>query len=507
MVRNSIYLLLLLLISSCRPETTGDHGHDHEDTDSHAHANEGIPTEAHTIWTDKTELFVEYPVLVVGNTSRFAAHFTILDGHQPVRQGQVTVSLVSGNKGIRHTVDAPVSPGIFTPALQPKEAGTGQLIFTIQSNGLSDTISIDNVTVIPSVEDAKQAVGDHDEDSGAISFLKEQAWKLEFQTERVMEGEVYDVIHTSGIWQVAPSDNKTLVANTNGTVSLTNQDLTEGTRVRKGQTLMVISSAGLTSGNLEASIQQARAELDQAKAEFERKQQLHASDIIPKAELEEVERKYLIAKSNYETLIAGYTGKGKPVIVPFDGYVKSLRAGNGAFVEEGAALLTITRQESGLLEIQVSPAYASALGDIRDIWYQAGDESWYSLDQSGGTVLSVGKEVSPENPLLPVFARIKGYVSMPEGSFTEVQIATGPSATAPVIPVTALLEDYGQFSVIVQLGGESFERRPVTVGHRNGNLAEITGGLTTGEMIVTRGAYQVKMASLSGQVPAHGHTH
>lgn len=56
-----------------------------------------------------TELFVEFPVLVVGQTSRFAAHFTEMDQHQAVKEGSVTVSLIKAGKGIRHTVEAPSS--------------------------------------------------------------------------------------------------------------------------------------------------------------------------------------------------------------------------------------------------------------------------------------------------------------------------------------------------------------------------------------------------------------
>jgi multidrug efflux pump subunit AcrA (membrane-fusion protein) len=76
-----------------------------------------------------------------------------------------------------------------------------------------------------------------------------------------------------------------------------------------------------------------------------------------------------------------------------------------------------------------------------------------------------------------------------------------------VIPISALLEDYGSYSVIVQVSGESFERRPVKIGKRNGRNVEVLSGLETGEMVVTQGAYQVKMASMSGSTPAHGHEH
>ena len=74
-----------------------------------------IPSKSMTLWTKNTELFVEFPALVVGKNSRFAAHFTILDKHQPVREGEVTVSLIKGDKGIRNTVQSPSSPGIFSP--------------------------------------------------------------------------------------------------------------------------------------------------------------------------------------------------------------------------------------------------------------------------------------------------------------------------------------------------------------------------------------------------------
>ena len=41
----------------------------------------------------------------------------------------------------------------------------------------------------------------------------------------------------------------------------------------------------------------------------------------------------------------------------------------------------------------------------------------------------------------------------------------------------------------------------------NGKQVQVLSGLTEGERVVTKGAYQVKMASLGGSVPAHGHSH
>jgi len=109
--------------------------------------------------------------------------------------------------------------------------------------------------------------------------------------------------------------------------------------------------------------------------------------------------------------------------------------------------------------------------------------------------------------MVPVYIKVNDVVEMPEGSFTEVQIALGEAETGIVVPEAALLEDYGNYSVIVQTGGESFERRPVKIGKRNGQNAQVLSGLEAGDVVVTTGNYQVKMASMSGQTPGHGHEH
>lgn len=505
-----IIVLLSLVVFSC--QSTEDHGHSHDEVvghsqSGHSHVSDGKPAVDYTVWTDRTELFVEFPAFVAGETSRFAAHFTILDKHQPLREGSVTVSLIKGRSGIRHTIDAPSSPGIFSPALQPKEAGVYQLIFDVKTPVYIDRIVLNDIPVFASLEDAEKALGSEEENDNTIAFLKEQAWKMEFQTAPVLKKEVYQTIPTSGVWKVAPSDDQTLVAHATGRVSFGPGALTEGSAVKRGQVLMTISSAGLTSDNLGAQIQKARADYEQARAEYERKKELYGSKIVPKAEFEQVEQKYRVAKTSYETLSSGYSAGGKPITAPMDGFIKSIQAVNGGFANEGDALITVTRDQNSLLEIYVSPKYSAELQNIQNIWYQAKTGSWSNLHEKGGKILSVGKEVEFNQPLISVFAEVNEGVEMPEGSFTEAQLAVGAATESLVVPVSCLMEDYGSYSVIVQLSGESFERRNVTLGKRNGSEVEITKGLSFGQVVVTKGAYQVKMASMSGQAPGHGHAH
>jgi RND family efflux transporter MFP subunit len=497
-----ILIVLAFLAMSCNNKAEDAHAHNEDGT----HAGEEIPRLDHTIWTNKTELFVEFPASIVGSPSRFAAHFTALDKHQPIREGSVTVSLIKNDKGLRNTTEEPSSPGIFSPTIQPKEAGTYQLVFELKTPEYSDKITIDDVTVYANTDDAIKALGIAEED-GSISFLKEQAWKIDFQTAPVVSGKIYDVINTSGVWMPSPGSVKSLAAKSNGVVDFKVNNLTEGTAVKKGQLLMSLNSQGLASNNLSTGIASAKAKYQQAKSEFDRKKELYDSKIVPKSEFEKVESDFEIAKANYQSLTSGVSGGSKQIRAPFDGFIKSITISNGDYVDQGVALLSIGTHQSKVLKTQLAPNYGLSMENVQGIWYQTKDGQWANVTDAEGKILSIGKDVERDNPLISVFAQVNAEVDMPEGSLTPVQIAMGTATQNTMIPVNALLEDYGSYSVIVQLSGESFERRPVKIGKRNGENVEILQGLEADEVVVTTGAYQVKMASMSGSTPAHGHEH
>nr|WP_223241459.1 efflux RND transporter periplasmic adaptor subunit [Flammeovirga sp. EKP202] len=494
-----------LILSACSHSKDAVHAHDAEG--NHVTSSNEVPRVDYTVWTDNIELFVEFPVLVVGKQSRFAAHFTVLDKHKSVTEGSVTVSLIQGKKGIRQTVDAPSSPGIFSPTLQPNKAGNFLLVFDIKTPKLTERIILKDIKVYANVEEAIGELSGEEGDDGSITFLKEQAWKMEFQTKPVYRKEIFDVVHTSGKWNVAPSDYQNLVATTNGQVSYKKKSLTEGSRVKKGQVLLRIQSANLTDNNLKAEYEKTKATFTQTKSEYERKKDLYESKVIAKSEFEKVESKYLVAKVEYETLAAGYTGGSKQVVAPFDGFIKSIHTRNGDFVNQGDELLVITSSNSSVLEIDLSTRYFNQVKEIQNIWYQPSENQWSDLKTQNGAILSSSKAVNAKQPLLKVFAQINEGIEMPEGAFTKVDVAIGSNGTGLVIPESALLEDYGQYTVVVQLSGESFEMRNITIGKRNGSEVEVLSGLKEGEVVVTTGAFQVKMASMSGNAPAHGHAH
>jgi len=69
------------------------------------------------------------------------------------------------------------------------------------------------------------------------------------------------------------------------------------------------------------------------------------------------------------------------------------------------------------------------------------------------------------------------------------------------------LMEAGRPYVFVQAGGESFLRRYVDVAARDGDRVGLRAGVKVGDRVVTRGAYEVQLASAAKGLPAEGHVH
>ena len=77
-----------------------------------------LPTLNVTNWTDRTELYMEYPPLVAGHTALFAVHLTTLGDFKPVTAGQARVEFtpVTGGQPTALSGPQPSRPGAFRHA-------------------------------------------------------------------------------------------------------------------------------------------------------------------------------------------------------------------------------------------------------------------------------------------------------------------------------------------------------------------------------------------------------
>src|SRR5882672_10209967 len=68
-----------------------------------------------TSWTDKTELYMEYPPLVAGETVRFAVHLTKMGDFSALNAGRPSIQMTPEGGGAAVTLPGfePLRPGAF----------------------------------------------------------------------------------------------------------------------------------------------------------------------------------------------------------------------------------------------------------------------------------------------------------------------------------------------------------------------------------------------------------
>ena len=331
-----------MLFVGCADKTADEHGHEH--------GAGGLEPLAYTVYSDKTELFVEFKPLVVGSKSNFAAHFTIL-GEQflPLTKGKVTVSLIVGESGIRHSADTTSSPGIYRLALVPKMAGKGKLVFDIVTESYTDQIVIDNITVYT---DEHSALENQTETAVAdeIVYLKEQAWKVEFANVSVVKTAFSDIIKTSGQILSAPGDEMVVTASARGIVNFTGNKTIIGSEVSQNIPLFTISGGNLAENNLDANYKEAKANYDKTKADFERAKELVNDKIISEAAFLQAKNAFENAQTVFNAIAKNYSASGQSVRSPMNGFVKNILVNEGQFVEAGIPLALVSKNKKLILQ-------------------------------------------------------------------------------------------------------------------------------------------------------------
>jgi RND family efflux transporter MFP subunit len=343
----------------------------------------------------------------------------------------------------------------------------------------------------------------------AVFFSKQQQEKTGLLTELPVIEPFGQIIKATARIQSSQSDETILSARTSGIVVFSGNNLTEGQNITPGQPLFTISGAGLAENNAGIRFVEAQNNYVKAEADYKRAQSLIKDKIIPEKDFIQIKGTYETARAVYDNWLNNFGSQGQKVAGSFAGYLKQIYVENGQYVEEGQALVSISKNKSLLLKADVQPKYAGLLPFISSATIRSMDKTTvYSLEELNGKVLSFGKSLNDENYLIPVSFQIDNKAGfLPEG-FVEVFIKIKSGKPVMTIPASALTEAQGNFFVYVQTGAETFEKREVMIGMTDGIRVEILSGLNKEEQTVIKGAMSVKLAQSTGTLDPHaGHTH
>lgn len=338
-----------------------------------------------------------------------------------------------------------------------------------------------------------------------IIFTKAQAARTEFEVQEIQPSTFHQVIKATGQILPAPGDESLIVANSSGIITYANHSITNGSAIKQGQPLFYINSKNLGEGDYYSRIS---ANYEKAKAEYERASELVKDKIISQKEYENILLNYQNAKIPYEAIYGKQSAKGMIVNNPMNGYIKNIMVQDGEYVSAGQAIATVSQNKRLILRADVSEKHYAVLPAIRSANFKTPyDNQVYSLTELSGALLSVGKSAEANTFFIPVTFEFDNQGAVIPGSFVEVFLLSSPIGNALTLPITALTNEMGNFYIYKQLDEEGYQKQEVKIGGSNGKEVQVLSGIHAGDRIVTKGAYQVKMASASAAIPGHTHEH
>ena len=338
-----------------------------------------------------------------------------------------------------------------------------------------------------------------------IAFTRKQAEDAGLEVEKIEEMPFYNVIKTAGHLQTPVGAEAVVVATSSGVLYYTQASLVEGQALSEGCSFAGISARKLQDGD---PLMKAKLAYETAELEYERAQRLVVDKIISAKEFEQIRLRYETAKTTYEGQAKGMTEKGASVVSPITGYLKQLLVPNGAYVEVGQPIAVVTQTRRLQLRAEVSERDYVQLSKVTTANFRpAYTDKLYKITDLNGRLVAYGKSASDmASHYIPVTFEFDNVGDIIPGSYAEVYLLTAPEDGVVSVPVGAITEEQGLYFVYVQVCTEEFMKREVHLGRRNGERVEILHGLHHGERVVTRGAYQVKLASVATSIP-HGHSH
>ena len=498
-----LYSLVLtgVFFTACQNQHNEEKAHDHSSEEA---------TFQFTAYQSGWELFAEAEPFIKDTTSGILAHITDLADFSPLKEGRVTASLIVGNKGIRQTLDEPTRDGIYYFELQPGVTGTGKLLFEIATPDSTYSVTITGITVFADEHDAIHAAEEAAiENPNAITFTKEQSWKIEFATGTPQMVPFGEVIKTTARIQPAQGEEFILTAQTNGVVNFGGKTLTEGIPVSGGQTLFNLAGAQLADNNMRVKYNEAKNNFETTKANYERMAKLAKENIVSQKALLDARNTFENARLVFENLQQNFNENGQAVHSPQQGYIKHLYVANGQYVNAGAPLVSITQNKNLFLKAELQHRFAGSLPFIKTATiHSLTNDAVFTLEELNGEIVSFGKNVSDENYLIPMTFRVENRNSFILGSFVEIYLKAQAESEVLTVPNAALIEEQGNFSVLLQRSPEKFEKREVKTGSTDGIRTAVLSGLSPEDRIVLKGATLVNLAGVSNTLDPHaGHVH
>ena len=263
-----------------------------------------------------------------------------------------------------------------------------------------------------------------------------------------------------------------------------------GDTVGSGAVLFTVDSVTLQNNLRASEASYAAAELgyDNAKKTYENNLILFESGILAEAEMDQIKYAYESAGANLNALSVNMDTIRKSiadctVTAPMAGTVTMRNVEVGGFATQAAPSYTIMDLSTIKVEVGVSEQSVNAIKE--------GDQVSVKMTAASATPLT--GTISTISPAAGATGTYTVKVALPNpdgtirvGMLAEVSFTTEQSDDAIILPVNTVLTKDGE-TYVYTVEGTTAKKVLVETGIESGESIEILSGLTSGDLVITRG--------------------
>jgi len=312
---------------------------------------------------------------------------------------------------------------------------------------------------------------------------------------------------TAGRVVSAPIERGRAIAEHAALVSLSPTETDAQLKEADANAAQIEAKLGLASGaafdvNAVPEVQNAKASLDLAQAEFNRIKSLLDQRVVSQSEfdqrrtqLEAARQQYEAAKNGaaqqYQLLLAARARVALArkaftdtvVRAPFNGVVGERLVSVGDYVTKGTKVAVVVRVNPLRVKLTIPEQFISAITVGQPVNFTV---DAYPGRQFVGKVQYVSPSLTAEQRALTIEAIVPNPTGeLKPGLFATASIEQRDRTPAVLVPTEAIQTSGGTSRVFV-IASDKAEERIVTVGQAVGSLTEVTSGLKSGEQVATK---------------------
>jgi membrane fusion protein, multidrug efflux system len=287
------------------------------------------------------------------------------------------------------------------------------------------------------------------------------------------------------------------------------QDARNQLREAEATEAQIRERLGLTNGQTfdplkTPEVQQARATMDRAEADYRRFAQLLEEGAISRSEHDLRRADYLATKAQHETTVNQMrqlyqsllaqkvrVAMGRKAVedtiirAPFSGLIAERAVSVGRYTKKGDRIATLVRVDPLRIELTIPEGAVAAVRNGQKVSFAVQS---YPGRQFEGIIAYIGPAVRTDSRALVVEAIVPNPKALLQpGLFATALIELPAVRPSVMVPAAAVKNDGGVFKLFVAKQDRA-ELRIIQVGRNAGGSVEILRGLAAGERVVSRTA-------------------